>query len=212
MRLLVVCFSLIALIGDARAAAALELRVREVRTKGTSVMAAIDLDELVPDRLMKIVDDGGVLHLQIETELWESRPVWDRLVYPALVHVFRIARATPAATGISVTDPSGATTTYARLPKTYPAAFELGGADRIVAAARYYVHAVATLGTLADPDIDRVSDAVFGRESDTSSIGAVGRFVFGTMLRLSDYMQSVTAETKGRRVSGDEILRRAPSP
>src|SRR5690349_3610565 len=135
MRALVAAFSILALAGEVRSATALEIRVREVRKRGDVVVAAVDLDDLLPDRLKKIVDDGGILHLQMEAELWESRPVWDRLVYPAIVRVLRVAKGPPAAPGIAVTDQSGTTTTFARLPKTYPTILELGNADRIVAAA-----------------------------------------------------------------------------
>ena len=36
--------------------------------------------------------EGAPLHLRVQAELWESRPVWDQLVYPAMVRMFRFAQ------------------------------------------------------------------------------------------------------------------------
>ena len=88
-----------------------------------------------------------MLHLRLQAELWESRPVWDRLVYPALVRVLRFKRAAGGA--LSVTNPDGTATTYPAAPRSLPVALDLGDAKRVTAAQRYYVHIIATLGTLA---------------------------------------------------------------
>ena len=109
--------------------------------------ATVELRDVLPDRFRKLVEDGGVLHLRVQTELWESRPVWDRLVYPAIVRVFRLGRA-PAARTISITDTSGAAPTP--MPDPLPVIVDLGNRDRVTASERYYVHVVATLGTLAE--------------------------------------------------------------
>jgi hypothetical protein len=66
---------------------------------------------------------------------------------------------------------------------------------------------IATIGTLADRDADEVNDAVFGRESDENTLGSFGRMVFRTAMRVGDYLQSVSAETKSRKVSGADITR-----
>src|SRR5256885_6020361 len=76
-------------------AAGLEVRVKEVRAPFATVGAAIELRDVLPDRFKKLLDDGGVLHLRLQTELWESRPVWDRLVYPAMIRVLRLPRTGP---------------------------------------------------------------------------------------------------------------------
>lgn len=203
----VTMMALTAVLTAVGSAAALEVRVRTVHAAATVVSAQVDVEDLVPDRLKHVMDDGGTLHLRLQAELWERRPVWDRLVYPAIVRVFRIVGGSASAPGVRVIDPAGNSATYATLPKPLAASLELGGADRVAAATRYYVHVIATIGTVADREVESMNDAVFGRESDTSSIGAVGRFVLGTVLRMSDYLQSVTAETNGRVIKGDEILR-----
>ena len=181
----------------------LDVQVKSVRTPAAAVTATVELRDVLPDRFRKLVEDGGVLHLRVQTELWESRPVWDRLVYPAIVRVFRLGRA-PAARTISMTDTRGAAPTP--LVDPLPLIVDLGNRDRVTASERYYVHVVATLGTLADQEVDAVGDAVFGRASETNGLGSLGRLVFRTVLQVSDYLQSVTAEARSRRLSGRDVL------
>jgi len=147
-----------------------------------------------------------VLHLRLQAELWESRPVWDRLVYPALVRVFRFRRTTGG--GLAVTNPDGTATTYPAAPKVLPVALDLGDAKRVAAAQRYYVHIIATLGTLAEREVDEVGDAVFGRSSEANGLGSLGRLMFRTVLQVNDYLQSVSTEAKSRRTAGADILKR----
>jgi hypothetical protein len=189
-------------------AAALDVQVRDVRGPGPVVTATLELRDVLPDRFKKTLDAGDTLHLRVQAELWESRPVWDRLVYPAMVRVFRFRR-TPGA-GLSITDPSGTTTTYAAAPRTMPVVVELGDSARLTAAERYYVHAVATIGTLAERDVEEVGDAVFGTEAEANRLGSLAKMVFRTVLQLSDYLQSVSAETRGRRTAGAEIIKSTP--
>ncbi len=173
---------------SAAPASALEVQINEIKRAATTIRASVELRDVLSERFRKILDENGVLHLRLQAELWESRPVWDRLVYPAMLRVVRMTRATA---------PTG----------PVPIALDLGQADRIVATGKYYVHVIATLGTLADRDVDDVGDAVFGRESETNSLGSLGRLLFRTALQISDYMQSVSAEAKSRKVTGAEITR-----
>jgi len=168
---------------------ALEVQIRNIKAD-VVVRASFDVRDLLPERFRKMLDDNGTLHLRLQVELWESRPVWDRLVYPAVVRVVRITRdALP--------------------PESMPVDLEIGKSDRIVATSRYYLHVIATLGTLAERDVDTVGDAVFGRESEANGIGSLGRLVVRTALQISDYLQSVSAEARSRRMSGAD-LRKAP--
>src|SRR5258708_24174082 len=139
------------------------------------------------DRFRKVIDDGGVLHLRVQAELWESRPVWDRLVYPAIVRVLRFRRA--ASDGLSITDSAGAATSYSDTPRLLPIAVDLGDAKRVMPAERYYGHVIATLGTLAEREADEVGDAVFGRPSEANGLGSLGRLMFRTVLQVSGYLQ-----------------------
>ena len=132
--------------------------------------------------------------------------MWDRLVYPAIVRVFRFRRA--ASDGLSITDPDGRSTAYAAAPKSLPIVLDLGDAKRVAPAERYYVHVIATLGTLAEREVDEVGDAVFGRPSEANGLGSLGRLMFRTVLQVSDYLQSVSAEARSRRTAGAEILKR----
>jgi hypothetical protein len=169
-------------------AAAIDVQVKELKTELTIVRARIELRDLIPDRFKRLLDENGSLHLRIQAELWESRPVWDRLVYPATVRAVRMTSAT-------------------RPPNPMPMQIDLGAKDRIVATGRYYLHVMATLGTLAERDADEVGDAVFGRESETNTLGSLGRLVFRTAIQISDYLQSVSAETRSRKINGADLLR-----
>ena len=187
-------------------ALALDVQIKDVRGLASAVTTTIEVGDLIPDRFKKTLDDGGVLHLRVQAELWESRPVWDRLVYPALVRVFRFRRASSG--GLSVTDPNGTATTYPAAPRSLPVALDLGDSTRVTSAERYYVHVIATLGTLAEREVDEVGDAVFGRPSEANGLGSLGRLMFRTVLQVSDYLQSVSAEAKSRRTAGADILKR----
>ena len=72
---------------------ALDLKVKDVRAASTIVQTTLEVRDVVPERFKKMLDGGNVLHLRLQAELWESRPVWDRLVYPAITRVFRLVRA-----------------------------------------------------------------------------------------------------------------------
>src|SRR5215470_2019654 len=104
-------------------AAALDVRVKDVKVGSTIVHASIELRDLVPDRFKRLLDENRTLHLRIQAELWESRPVWDRLVYPAIVRVIQITRDSLPASPM-------------------PIALDLGDVKRLVPAARYYVHVI----------------------------------------------------------------------
>jgi hypothetical protein len=187
-------------------ASALDIVVKNVHTPASSVTATIEVRDPLPDRFRRLIDEGAVLHLRVQTELWESRPVWDRLVFPAIVRVFRLARAT-SGRQITITDPNGGSSTHATVPSPMPVQVELGKTDRITASAKYYVHALATIGTIADREADDVGDAVFGRESESNTLGSLGRAVFKTMIKVGDYLQSVSAETTTRNTAGADLLK-----
>src|SRR5207248_612255 len=74
---------------------------------------------------------------------------------------------------------------------------DLGDRIRLEAAEKYYLHVVATVGTIADREADEAGDAVFGKESDANGLSSFGRLLFRTAVKVSDYMQSVTTEIKG---------------
>jgi len=187
-------------------ALALEVQVKDLRAVAATVRATIEVHDVVPDRFKKMLDTGNVLHLRLQTELWESRPVWDRLVYPAMTRVFRLARAVSGG-DVSISDTSGSAASYPAVPNPLPVLVDLGNRDRVATSQKYYVHVVATLGTLAEREVDAAGDAVFGREAEANGLGSFGRMVFRTALKISDYMQSVSGETRSRTLLGSAILR-----
>ena len=187
-------------------ALALEVQVKDLRAVAVTVRATVDVRDVVPDRFRKMLETGSVLHLRLQTELWESRPVWDRLVYPAITRVFRLARAASGG-DVSISDSAGSSASYPVVPNPLAILVELGNRDRVTASQKYYVHVIATLGTLAEREVDAAGDAVFGREAEANGLGSFGRMVFRTALKISDYLQSVSGETKSRKLLGSEILR-----
>ena len=194
-------------------AAALDLQIKNVSAATSAVVAVVDLRDLVSDRFAALLERGGTLHLRLQAELWESRPTWDRLVYPAAVRLLRLVRTRPAgaqvaAGDITVTDQEGTVTAYPAVPNPLPVTVRIGAADRLRADLRYYLRASVAVGTVADREIDSVGDAVFGRPEEATGLGSLGRTVFRRMAQLSDYLQSVTAETTSQRLTGGQLLGR----
>ncbi len=187
-------------------ASALTVDVRDVRAPASTVHATIQLHNVIPDRFKKIIDRGGQLHLRLQAELWESRPVWDRLVFPTIVRMFRMAIRSPGLE-LAIDDAGGGSTIVGAMPNPWEVLLDLGSRDRIAASERYYVHVVATIGTLAEQDADDVGDAVFGKPGDDNALGSLGRSLFRTAMRVGDYLQSVSADTKSRKMDGAAIIR-----
>ena len=185
---------------------ALGVDVKDLRATAAEVTASIELRDVLPDRFRQTVDQGGVVHLRVHAEVWEKRPVWDRLVYPAVVRVFRLAR-TPSGREFAVYEPEGGVTVHATVPNPLPLAVRVGSPDRLTSAARYYSKVIATLGTLAEREISDAGAAVFGRPEESSGIGAFGRTIFQKVLEISDYLQSVSAQGVSRNIAGGQILR-----
>jgi hypothetical protein len=191
----------------------LDVQVKDVRAASTTVQTSIDLRDLVPDRFSRVIDEGGVLHVRVQAELWESKPVWDRLVYPAMIRMFRLVRGAAGrdvtlvdADGVSVSIPARAAGP-GNPGNSVPLVVDMGDRTRVSADSRYYVHVIATVGTLAEREVDEAGDAVFGRAAETNGLGSLGRLVFRTALQVSGYLQSVSAEAKSRRLLGRDIIR-----
>ena len=210
-------FTLAGLLLFALPARALDVQVKDVRAGTAAVQAALELRDLVPDRFRHVLDDGGVLHLRVQAELWESRPVWDRLVFPAMIRMFRLVRAA-AGRDVALIDPDGVSVPLAgaggRAPSNdapvvsvTPLIIDMGDRTRVTADNRYYVHVIATVGTLAEREVDEAGDAVFGRAAEANGLGSFGRTLFRAALQVSGYLQSVSAEARSRKLAGREIIR-----
>lgn len=186
------------------AALALEATVVDVRARTAEVRATLELKDVFEPRFQKLLEEGGTLHLRVEAELWEDRPAWDRLVRPPLVTRFRIVRDAARRT-LSLGDPIGGIATFPAYPNPLPISVDVAPVERIEDDRHYYLHAVATIGAIAEREIDEVGEAVFGRDSDAGGLGTLGKFVFRKILEVGDYLQSVTTTAKSRRVRGREI-------
>jgi hypothetical protein len=185
---------------------ALEARIREVRTIGDSVRAAIDLRDMLSDTLRQVLQSGSPLHVRIQAEVWEDRPLWDKLARPALVSVFRIVRD-PATSQVSVSDAVGTIMSFAQWPDPLTLRVEVAPARVLQDDGRYYLRIVATIGTIAERDIEDTGAAVFGRDDGSISLGTVGRIVFSAVLQATDYLQSVSTEARSDRFHGRDLRR-----
>jgi len=199
-------FACVCALSIATEAAALGVDVKDLRVAAADVTASVELRDVLPERFRQTVDQGGVVHLRIHAEVWEKRPVWDRLVYPSVVRVFRLAR-TPSGREFAVYEPEGGFTLHPGVPNPLRLSVRVGSADRLTTAARYYAKVIATLGTLAEHEITDAGAAVFGRPEESSGLGAFGRTIFQKVLEISDYLQSVSAQGVSRNIAGGQILK-----
>jgi hypothetical protein len=124
-----------------------------------------------------------------------------------MVRLFRVAHQPPLGRELTIDDAAGGSTVVSAMPNPWELLVDLGARDRISPPERYYVHVVATIGTLAEREAEDVNDAVFGKESDDNTLSAFGRMLFRTAMRVGDYLQSVSAEAKSRKIDGATIIR-----
>jgi len=193
-----------AIVSVAAPALALEVRVTHVRVAGQRVAAALEVDDLLRDKFLRLVRDGRAVFLQLEAALWEDRRVFDRVVIATPPATWRIDRDTSSA-GVTLQDQHGGLVRHVDVRQPLPLALDLGPAGRVVDDAVYYLHAEITAATVDERDIDRAGQAIFGDEESAAGLVGVGRFVFRTLLRMGKYFESATAEVTSRRVSGREI-------
>jgi hypothetical protein len=187
-------------------AAAMDGKVAELRANAGAVRAAIDLTDAFPENLRSAMEQGATLHIRVEAELWEDR-TWDRLVRPATVAAFRLSRRREG-NEVAIADVSGGLTSYPDYPNPLRVYVDLAPVDRIVEGARYYVNAVVTIGTLAEGEIADAGAAVFGKDDGSVGLKSAGRFILNTVLRVTDYLQSVTATIRSGKFAGKEIRSR----
>jgi hypothetical protein len=183
---------------------ALETRILEIRIVGKTLLASIELADALPDKLRRILESGGALHIRIQAELWEDRPLWDKLVRPALVTVFRIVRD-PTTTHIAVSDAVGPVLSAVRLGDPLSLRVTIAPADSLSDDARYYLRMNATVGTIGEREIEDTGAAVFGHDDGTMSVGSVGRLIFNTILQANDYLQSVSDDAQSRQFRKREV-------
>lgn len=183
---------------------ALEARIAELLTVGRTVRAAVDLRDMFPTNYRDLLQGGGALHVRVQAELWEDRTMWDRLVRPGAVTVFRIVRDASTAQ-LAMSDASGPVASFPGYPESIQLRVEVVAADAVSDGTRYYLRLITTIGTIAEREIEDTGDAVFGRDDSSVSIAKVGKVLFRTVLQVTDYMQSVSAETRTRVFHGREL-------
>lgn len=184
---------------------ALEGTVARLRAVEGHVRAAIELREAFPADLRDVLERGGPIHVRVEAALWEDRALWDRVVEAPRVTVFRISRQ-PNGQAIAVVDAGGGTVLYPPYPNPLTVDVDLGAVDRVASNSRYYVDGVVTIGTLGEEEADE-ADEVFGRDTGSAGLKSVGKFLLNTVLQLSDYVRSVSADIRSRRITGAELKR-----
>ena len=184
-------------------AAALEMRVEQVRAASARVAATLELRDLLRDRFLDIVKQGQSIFLQLQAELWEERRLADRLALTTPALTYRIAG--DGSSGLVITSQFGERVTHtdARLP--VPLRVDVGPASVLVDDRAYYLRAQVTLATIADRDIDQFGTAIFGDPQSAAGLAGLGRFVFGTLLRIGKYLESESADVTSGRYSGLQI-------
>lgn len=199
---LIVLFAL--MLGAASPAAALEARVTEIRMAGGTLRAALDIRDLFPEKFRSILSQRGTLYLRLQLELWEDRPIWDRVAQPALVTVFRII-LDPLTRQVSVSDQYGEVSRQPAWQEPLAVRLDIGRGDTLDDGGKYYVRALATLGTIAEKEATQAGEAVFGGDDGSVSLGSMGRMLFHAVLQVNDYLQSVSADSRTRTLAGREL-------
>jgi hypothetical protein len=186
--------------------AALEARVTRLRAAGPRVSAGVEISELLEDKFLNLVRGGRAVFVQLEATLWEDRRVFDRIVVALPPLTWRIDRD-PAGAGVLLQDQHGGLVRHADIRQPLTLGLDLGAATRVEADAVYYLHARVTAASVDERDIDRAGEAIFGDDRAGSGLAGLGRFVFRTLLRVGQYLESATTEVTSRRLSGRDISR-----
>ncbi|HET7698907.1 MAG TPA: hypothetical protein VFK57_24525 [Vicinamibacterales bacterium] len=191
-------------LAHAASAFALDTKVIEIRVAGGSLFAALELRDLFPAKFQAILEDGAAIHLRLQLELWEDRPVWDKLANPAAVSVFRMVldRQTRA---VKVADQYGEVSRQPAWQEPLSLRIDLGRPDALSDGTRYYIRALATLGTIAEKESAAASNVVFGDDDSSVSIAAMGKMLFRAVLTVNEYLQSVSTDTRTRELTGREL-------
>jgi hypothetical protein len=192
------------LAGFARPAAALEARLTEMRVAGGGIRASLEIRDMFPAKFQAILEDGGAIHLRLQIELWENRPVWDKLAQPSVVTIFRIV-LDPSTRQVSVADRYGEVSRQPAWQEPLVLLTNLGRSDALSDTAQYYVRALVTLGTVAEKETAKATNAVFGEDESSVSLASMGKILFHAVLQVNDYLQSVSSEARTRDVKGREV-------
>ena len=159
---------------------------------------------MFPEKFQALLEQRGAIHLRLQIELWQHRPVWDKQPQPAIVTVFRII-LDPVTRLVRVADRTARSVASPRGRSRWRCASTSAEATCCRTLARYYVRTQATLGTIAERESTKAADAVFGDDEGSVTLGSMGRLLFHAVLQVNDYLQSVSAESRTRDVTGREL-------
>jgi len=184
-------------------------RARDGRPRGIRHAADDNRNcrDLIPDRFKHVIDEGGVLHVRVQTELWEKPAgVGPSRLSGHRSHVSGWRARRPAASRVDRRRDGLSVPVAARAGAEVPLVVDIGRSRARDRGHRYYVHVIATVETLADREVDEAGDAVFRAPDGGQTAGIPRPLVFRTAMQVSGYLQSVSAETKSRRLLGRDII------
>lgn len=184
-------------------AAALEVRVAQVRVVGSRVTATFELRDLLRDRFLELVEQGRAVFLQCRAELWEDRRVVDRLALNTPTLTYRID--SDAGRTVVITDQYGNHSARTDVLTPLSLRLDIGPASGLVDDRSYYLRAQVTAASVADREIDQWGSAIFGDDQGAAGLASLGRFVFRTLLRIGKYLESANAEVTSGRYTGLQI-------
>ena len=196
--------SAILAVSAASPASAIDTRVTELRVAGGGIRASLEIRDMFPAKFQTVLEEGAAIYLRLQIELWEDRPVWDKLAQPAVITVFRIVLE-PSTRTVRVADSYGEVSRQAAWLEPLTLRPDLGRADALSDGARYYVRVLTTLGTIAEKDTAHASKAVFGDDESSVSVASVGKMLFRAVLQVNDYLQSVSSEIRTRELTGRDL-------
>jgi hypothetical protein len=185
-------------------ALALESKLIGMRVAGGSLFAELELRDLFPQKFQSVLENRAAIYMRVQIELWENRPVWDKLAQPAVVAVFRMV-LDPQTRQVRVSDQYGEVSRQPAWQEPLALRLDLGRADSLADGAKYYVRALATLGTLAEKETATATKAVFGDDDSTVSVAAMGKVLFRAVLQVNEYLQSESSEIRSREMTGREL-------
>lgn len=185
-------------------AAGMQAKVAGFKRAGAALRVALEIQDVFTERMRRVVDQGGTLYVRVEAELWEQRSVWDRLVQASAVSVARLT-AEAVSRSVVLVDAFGQASTYPDHPRVMIVWADLVPASRVADDKTYFVQATLTVGTLAEGEINSMSAALFGNDREASGLGSLGKMVFQKVLRLADYLDSITCDTRSGRIPGRQI-------
>jgi hypothetical protein len=183
---------------------ALEARVMELRVAGAHLRASLEIKEMFPEKFRTVLEQRGAIHLRLQVELWQHRPVWDKQPQPTVLAVFRIV-LDPTTQMVLVADQYGEVSRQPAWQEPLIVRLDLGRGDSLSDSAKYYVRTQATLGTIAEREATQAADAVFGPDEGSVTLGSMGRVLFHAVLQVNDYLQSVSTEARTRDMTGAEL-------